>query len=302
MAVSAVTPPCFFVSVRGAPRCSVEAQQRAAAETEAVLSALLPRQQQQQQQQQLLQPSHPPPEQGTTGFSKVDVAHRGAFVMQLPPPTSMPPPCTPPSHRLLQPERPRKRSSHRSSSRPSSYRFRAFLLAKTRAWLGCQLAYARCSQPILFRPVSYCDGPAPARQLALAGVRIHPCGFRLVAGSSIAIMVQLRGDDANGATNRGGAMVERIAARDAALQVVATEHGCSVDLVKPTNVVILTSWRELKSEQPLLGVAIVPGHTVVTQPRMMPIKLPARPKPAGYAHLRLCRRSTTHSLTQWHLI
>ena len=84
MAASAVTPPCFFVSVRGAPRCSVEAQQRAAAETEAVLSALLPRQQL-PQQQQLLQPSHPPPEQGTTGFSKVDVAHRGAFVMQLPP-------------------------------------------------------------------------------------------------------------------------------------------------------------------------------------------------------------------------
>lgn len=136
----------------------------------------------------------------------------------------------------------------------------------------------------------------------LAGVRIHPCGFRLAAGSSIAIMVQLRGDDANGAANRGGAMLERIAARDAALQVVATEHGCSVDLVKPTNVVILTSWRELTSEQPLLGVAIVPGHTVVTQPRMRPIKLPARPKPAGYAHLRLYRRSTNHSLTQWHLI
>ena len=153
--------------------------------------------------------------------------------------------------------------------------FREHLAASFRVFSGSRAALLGCRvQTQLPASAPNAADAAACRHSAeaISGAVSSLLAGRSVAGSSVAVLIHTRGDDAHGASDRGGAMLGTAAAREGAL-TATTAAGCGVNLQAPDWAVVLTMWREVGSEAATVGVALVPGASIRTKPRLAPVRL-----------------------------
>lgn len=260
-----------MVSVRGAPRVGPEVERRAKAEAQAVLLKLL----------------EAARADGATGsapdveLSAFDVANRGVFVLLL----------TGPDGSAL--------DSAGSVVQTTYSSLAAAVSAGTAADDGFGFQYCDKILPIQHQltgsPTASGISEAVRTQLELAPP---------APDSSVAVLIHARGDDVHGAAERGGTHLTTVEAREAVLQATVGA-GCGVDLQvrsyatrwapaplqsaqssllvrvalpqSPDWAVVVTMWRAAGSEAAAAGIALVPGVSIRTKPRLAPVRLP-RPK------------------------
>jgi hypothetical protein len=258
--VRIITMAAFFVSVKGAPGCSAAAQSRAVEEVQRVLPAFLPT--------AAAAAVHAP-------LQIRELAHRGAFLALLPAGA-----CAARVHAGLVAAI-QAPASTAVEARPG-FRYVHKMLPMDQQLTA---AVGQSTEDALAQAVS---------DVLEAGCAHTAGGSEGAAGvGSVAVMVHRWGDDNNTAGQRAARdaqpMLSKLAVRDAVLTATAA-RGYSVRLSAPTLVVVATMWREASTEHPRVGVAVVPGDTVRTSPKLGPIKLPLPSKPATNPKLSERRR------------
>lgn len=262
--------PGFLVTVRGAPRVGPEVEKRAKIEAQAVLTKLLTA-----------------ARAGGDGMpqslelSAVDVANSGVFVLLLTGPGGC---AIDAAIELVQ-------VAYSSLA--------AAVSAGTAADEG--LGFQYCDKIL---PVQHQLSGAPTASGISEAVQLQLGLTPPAPGSSVAVLIHARGDDVHGAADRGGLHLTTTEAREAVLKVTVNA-GCGVNLQvralavlhlpadpvcsgatsglallwsqSPDWAVVVTMWRAVDSEAAVAGVAVVPGISIRTKPRLAPVRLP-RPK------------------------
>jgi hypothetical protein len=185
----------FLVSVRGAPRVGAEVEKRAKAEAQAALRKLLEA-----------------ARDDGAGVSEsleltpVDVANRGVFVLLL----------TGPNGGTL--------DAAGSLAQAAYSSLAAAVAAGTAADDG--LGFQYCDKIL---PIQHQLSGEPTASGISEAVQAQLRLTRPASGSSVAVLVHVRGDDAHGAAERGGSHLTTVEAREAVLQATVNA-GCGVDL------------------------------------------------------------------------
>ena len=232
--------PGFLVSVRGAPRVGPEVQKRAVAEAQAALLSLM-------------QPALAAEGLSADGVSlaPVEVANRGVFVLRLEGGGAA-------AAQLVQ----------------SAYTaLAAAVNAGSAAEVEVGFQFCDKIMPLMAQLPSAAPPTAAAISEAVNAMLGR---WPLPAGSTVAVLVHARGDDAHGAAARGGAQLASVEVREAVLSATVGK-GCGINLQTPDYAVVVTMWRATETEAPVGAVALLPGASIRTKPRLAPVRLP-RPK------------------------